>query len=95
MALTPDEVRSIAHLARIGVDDDTVTNMAAELSTVLALVEQLNSVDTTGIEPMAHPHSATLRLRVDAVTEENRRDALQKPAPQAESGFFLVPRVVE
>lgn len=95
MALTPDEVRSIAHLARLGVDDDTVTEMAAELSSVLALVEQLNSVDTTGVEPMAHPDSVQLRLRADIVSEENRREALQRPAPSSQDGFFLVPRVVE
>ena len=51
MALTPDDVRSIAHLARVGVDEATLANLATDLSTVLELVEQMNSVDTTGIEP--------------------------------------------
>ncbi len=95
MALTTDEVRSIAHLARIGLDEARLSELATDLSTVLELVEQMNSVDTTGVEPMAHPGSSGLRLRADAVTEENRREALQAPAPSAEDGYFLVPRVIE
>jgi len=95
VALTPDDVRSIAHLARIGVDDATLDALSHDLSTVLALVEQMNSVDTTGVEPMAHPGAAQLRLRADVVSEENRREALQAPAPAAEAGYFLVPRVIE
>ena len=95
MALTPDDVRSIAHLARVGVDEATLAELATDLSTVLELVEQMNSVDTTGVEPMAHPSHAQLRLRADAVTEQNRREALQAPAPSSEAGYFLVPRVIE
>jgi len=95
VALTPDEVRSIAHLARVGVDDATLTELATDLTTVLELVEQMNSVDTTGVEPMAHPGAAQLRLRADKVSEENQREALQAPAPSAEAGYFLVPRVIE
>jgi len=95
VALTPDEVRSIAHLARVGVDDASLTELATDLSTVLELVEQMNSVDTEGVEPMAHPGAAKLRLRADSVSEENQREALQAPAPAAEAGYFLVPRVIE
>jgi len=79
----------------IGLDDDTVSELTTDLSAVLKLVEQMNSVDTDGVEPMAHPGTAMLRLREDVVSEENRRDALQAPAPSAESGYFLVPRVIE
>jgi len=95
VALTSNELRSIAHLARVGVDDATLDALATDLSTILELVEQMNSVDTTGIEPMAHPGSAELRLRADVVSETNQREALQAPAPAAEDGFFLVPRVIE
>lgn len=95
MALTPDDVRSIAHLARVGLDDSALQPLADDLSTVLALVEQMNSVDTDGVEPMAHPGATALRLRADKVTEENQREALQAPAPSAEAGYFLVPRVIE
>jgi len=77
------------------MDEATSAALAEDLSTVLELVEQMNSVDTTGIEPMAHPGSAALRLRADAVSEENQRESLQAPAPSAEEGYFLVPRVIE
>ena len=95
MALTSDQVKSIAHLARLGVDEDKLADYAAEMTKVLGLVEQMNAVDTTGVEPMAHPGNAELRLRSDEVSEENRRDSLQAPAPDVEDGYFLVPRVIE
>lgn len=95
MAITPDDVRDIAHLARLGVDEERLGEYAAELSNVLSLVEQMNTVDTTGVEPLAHPGNAAARLREDAVTEANLRDELQAPAPAIEQGLFLVPKVIE
>ncbi len=95
MALTTDEMRSIAHLARIGFDDDALEPLAADLSLVLGLVEQMQAVDTDGVEPMAHPGNACLRLRQDVVNETNQRDLLQAAAPAVEQGYFLVPRVIE
>lgn len=95
MALTTDDIKQIAHLARVGLDDSALEPLRADLSTVLGLVEQLNAIDTKGVEPMAHPGNAELRLREDKVTEENQRDALQAPAPEIEQGYFLVPRVIE
>lgn len=95
MSLDSDDVKAIAHLARIGLDEGERTALAADLNTVLALVEELQAVDTAGVEPMAHPLDARLALREDVVTEENRREALQKPAPATEGGYFLVPRVIE
>jgi len=95
VALTEKNVRDIAHLARLGLADEAVTRVQSELDQVLELVTALQAIDTSGIEPMAHPGDATLRLRADSVTESNRREQLQEVAPQTEDGFYLVPRVVE
>lgn len=95
MALSSDEVRKIARLARLAVSDDEVAGYAGELSSILDLVDQMNRVDTTGVEPMAHPQHATQRLRPDVVTEPNRRERYQAIAPAVERGLYLVPRVVE
>ena len=95
MSLTPDDIKQIAHLARLGIDDDALAPLAADLSTMLALVEQLQAVDTEGVEPMAHPANAHLLLRDDEVTETDQREQLLKPAPATQDGYFLVPRVIE
>ena len=95
MSLTSDDVKQIAHLARLGVDEAALDPLAEDLSTVLNLVEQLNAVDTSGVEPLAHPGNASLRLRTDDVSEDNLRDELQAPAPELGQGYFLVPRVIE
>ncbi|VAW75209.1 Aspartyl-tRNA(Asn) amidotransferase subunit C @ Glutamyl-tRNA(Gln) amidotransferase subunit C [hydrothermal vent metagenome] len=95
MSLDQDTIRQIARLARLGVDEAENETYARSLSDIFAFVEQLNAVDTTGIEPMAHPLDATQRLRPDAVTESNQREQFQKVAPQVESNLYLVPRVIE
>ena len=95
MSLTPDDIEKIAHLARLGIEKDALEPLAADLSTMLDLVEQLQAVDTEGVEPMAHPANATLLLRDDVVTETDQRDTLQAPAPATQDGYFLVPRVIE
>ena len=95
VALKEQDIKDIAHLARLGLDDSALAPLAADLSTVLNLVEQMNSVNTEGVEPMAHPGNAVLRLRDDTVTEPNQREKLQKAAPATEDGYFLVPRVIE
>jgi len=95
VSLTPDDIEKIAHLARLGIDKDALEPLAADLSTMLDLVEQLQAVDTEGVEPMAHPANATLLLRDDVVTETDQRETLQAPAPATQDGYFLVPRVIE
>ena len=95
MSLSPDEVRKIAHLARLAVTDDQVEGYAGELSSILDFVDQMNAVDTTGVTPMAHPQHATQRLRPDRVTETDQRAGYQAIAPAVERGLYLVPRVVE
>jgi aspartyl-tRNA(Asn)/glutamyl-tRNA(Gln) amidotransferase subunit C len=95
MSLTADDVRKVARLARLAIAEDEITPTLDTLNRTLALVEQMRSVDTAGVEPMAHAHDVSLRLRADAVTEPDVRDALMANAPAAENGLFLVPRVIE
>ena len=95
MALDVSDVEKIAHLARLGIDASDVPEYTRNLSDILAFVEQLNSVDTTGVEPLAHPLEATQRLRVDVVRETDEREIFQGIAPQIESGLYLVPQVIE
>jgi len=95
MSLSPDEVRKIAHLARLAVTDEQVAAWSGELSSILELVDQMNAADTTDVTPMAHPQHATQRLRPDVVTETDQRERFQRIAPAVERGLYLVPRVVE
>jgi aspartyl-tRNA(Asn)/glutamyl-tRNA(Gln) amidotransferase subunit C len=95
LSLDREEVLKIAHLARLGVDDTEVERYANELSNILALVDRMDAVDTSGVEPMAHPLDGTQRLRADVVEEVNQRDAFQKIAPSVSDGLYLVPKVIE
>lgn len=95
MSLETDDVKRIAHLARLAIDEEDIPGYASNLSNILDLVEQMNSVNTDDVSPMAHPMDAQQRLRPDEVTETNRREALLKNAPLAEDGLFLVPKVIE
>ncbi|RTZ61705.1 MAG: Asp-tRNA(Asn)/Glu-tRNA(Gln) amidotransferase GatCAB subunit C [Gammaproteobacteria bacterium] len=95
MKLNENEVENIAHLARVEISAAEAAAYAADLSSILQLVAQMNAVDTDSIKPMAHPHEAPLRLREDEVTETNQREKLMANAPLAEKGLFLVPKVIE
>ena len=95
MALDAAEIKKIAHLARLGINAEDIPEYSRNLSDILAFVEQLNAVDTTGVEPLAHPLEATQRLRADEVTEKDNRDNFQKVATETESGLYLVPQVIE
>jgi len=99
MSLTPDQLQRIARLARIAVDAPEAQVVTERLNRVLGLIDQLQAVDTTGIEPMSHALDSQLqaaqRLRPDAVTEPDRRADFQAVAPAVEEGLYLVPRVIE
>jgi aspartyl-tRNA(Asn)/glutamyl-tRNA(Gln) amidotransferase subunit C len=95
MSLSSDDVHKIAHLARLAVSDEEAEALCRDLSSILDLVEQMAAVDTSAIEPMAHPLAMNQRLRPDEVTESDRRDLYLRNAPAAENGLFLVPRVIE
>ena len=95
MPLSLDDVRRIAHLARIAVTEAELREVREQLNGILGLVEQLKAVDTAGVEPMAHAQDLTLRLRADAVSESDQRALFQSIAPQVEAGLYLVPKVIE
>jgi aspartyl-tRNA(Asn)/glutamyl-tRNA(Gln) amidotransferase subunit C len=93
--LDKSDVEKIAFLARLGVDEQDMPDYATNLSNILDMVEQLDSVDTDGVKPMAHPLDAVQRLRADVVTEVNDRENLQSHAPETVDGLYLVPKVIE
>lgn len=95
MSLDRSDVENIATLCRLQIDDENVSTYQENLNNILGLVDQLQAVNTDGVEPLANPLDATQRLRADVVTESNDRENLQSNAPSVESGLFLVPKVVE
>ena len=95
MNIERSEIEKLATLARIAINDETISEVTARLSSVLELVDQLSAADTSAIENVAHPLQATQRLREDEVAEINQREAFQAIAPDTEAGLFLVPKVIE
>ena len=95
MAIDAATVRKVAHLARIRVDEAKLEPLAAELSGILAWIEQLNEVDTGGVAPMASTEAVKLPRRDDVVTAGGEPDAILANAPKADRHFFVVPKVVE
>lgn len=95
MSLGAEDVRRIAHLARLAIAEESVPAYVRELSSIMALVERMNAVDTEGVEPLAHPLDMVQRLRPDEVTEGDQRETFQTIAPLTEAGLYLVPRVIE
>jgi aspartyl-tRNA(Asn)/glutamyl-tRNA(Gln) amidotransferase subunit C len=99
MALTPQDVSRIAHLARLALSADEEAAMLAQLNEFFGIVEKMSAVDTSGVEPLYTPlsalHQVRLRLRDDVVTETDEREANQRSAPAVEGGLFLVPKVIE
>ena len=95
MAIEQDEIQKIAELARIRIADDQIGPLTARIGEILGMVDQLQSVDTSTVEPLANPLDATQRLRADVVTESDRRDEFQAIAPAVENGLYLVPKVID
>lgn len=99
MSLTSADIARIANLARLELQPEESERMLTQLSGFFGIVETMRAVDTTDIQPLAHPVAAiqdiTLRLRDDLATEANQRDANQRSAPAVERGLFLVPKVIE
>jgi aspartyl-tRNA(Asn)/glutamyl-tRNA(Gln) amidotransferase subunit C len=95
MSVDAATVKKIASLARIAITDEEVAKIAPELDNILGWIEQLGEVDTSSVEPMTAVIANTLRLRDDIVTDGDKRDAVLANAPQAEHGFFTVPKVIE
>jgi aspartyl-tRNA(Asn)/glutamyl-tRNA(Gln) amidotransferase subunit C len=95
MSLTPEDVKKIAHLARLNLSENDIATYTPQLSNILNFIEQMNQVDTSNVEPLAHPLDISQRLRPDLVNEPNLRDKYQHIAPQVEAGLYLVPKVIE
>jgi aspartyl-tRNA(Asn)/glutamyl-tRNA(Gln) amidotransferase subunit C len=95
MSITHDEIKKIAHLARIKITEEETDATIKKLSGILNLIEDMKKVDTTNISPMSHSQSVTQRLREDIVTEANQREKLQKIAPEVNNGLYIVPQVIE
>ena len=95
MSVTNEQVRHIARLARIAMSDEELERLVPELNNILGWVEQLGEVDTDGIEPLATVIDQKLRLREDVVTDGDIRDDILANAPDAQHGFFAVPKVIE
>jgi len=95
MALTLDDVNRIAQLARIEVAPDEAGEVLSRMTGIFRLIEEMQAVDTTGVEPMSHAQDVTLRLRDDRVTEHDQHELFQSIAPQVEDGLYLVPKVIE
>ena len=95
MSVNAETVRHVAKLARIAMSDAEIEELVPELNNILGWVEQLGEVDTDGVEPLTAVIDLKLRLRDDVVTDGNIRDKVLLNAPDAQHGFFAVPKVIE
>jgi aspartyl-tRNA(Asn)/glutamyl-tRNA(Gln) amidotransferase subunit C len=100
MPLVLSDVKRLAILAQLDLTEDQAARTLTKLNGIFALVEQMKAVDTSGVEPLSQPvaayqHDLALRLREDVVTEPDRREDYQKPAPAVQDGLYLVPKVIE
>lgn len=95
MSLDQSDIEKIANLAKLAVNENEAVELSNALSRILELVDTMEKVDTSSVEPMAHPLHMAQRLREDCVTEVNVRDKVQQIAPAAENGLYLVPKVIE
>ena len=95
MAIDAETVRKVARLARLAVPEQALQPMAGELTAIMAWIEQLNEVDTDGVEPMTSCVAIDLPMRADVVTDGEKRDVVLANAPKSDQGFFVVPKVVE
>jgi aspartyl-tRNA(Asn)/glutamyl-tRNA(Gln) amidotransferase subunit C len=93
--LTPEDIRRLCRLARVEITASEIADVSAKLSSIVAMVDQLQAVDTKGVEPMAHPLDQPQRLREDRVTEVDRHELFQRNAALVERGLYLVPKVIE
>src|SRR5258706_11727353 len=95
MALELDDVKRVAHLARLAIDEAEARAALSQMNDVFKLIAEMQAVDTRGVEPMSHALDVVQRLRADAVTESDQRALFQKDVPQVEGGLYLVPKVIE
>ena len=95
MALTLDDVKRVAHLARVAIDDGEAAAVQAQINDVFKLIAEMQAVDTRAVAPLSHGLDVVQRLREDAVTERDQHEAFQSIAPHVEGDLYLVPKVIE
>jgi len=95
MSLTNADVRKVANLARLAMNEAEIEAARSQLAGIFDLIAEMQAVDTRGVEPMSHAQDVSQRLREDTVTETNQRELFQSIAPQVEAGLYLVPQVIE
>ena len=95
MSVSKDDIAKVATLARIKVSNDEIPKVTESINEILALVDKMQQLDTSDVEPLANPHDAIQVLREDVVTATNAREKLLKNAPESENGLFLVPKVID
>ncbi len=95
MALSPEDVKHIANLARLEITEEQIPTFQKKLTSILDMVDQLSQTDMSGVVPMAHPLDMAQRLRADKVSETDKREYYQENAPKTEAGLYLVPKVIE
>ncbi|MGZ5113852.1 MAG: Asp-tRNA(Asn)/Glu-tRNA(Gln) amidotransferase subunit GatC [Usitatibacter sp.] len=93
--LSLDQIARLAHLARLELSPAEAAAMQQQLNDILAMVDQMSAVDTTGVARMSHPQEVTQRIREDRVTEHDQHELFQSIAPRVEDGLYLVPKVIE
>ena len=95
MTITPEELSTVAALAKLDISAEELPNYMDQINGVLTLIQNMQAVNTDDIEPLSHPLELQQRLREDVVSETNQRDALQAIAPETAAGLYLVPKVIE
>ena len=93
--LSLEEIHRLARLARLELSAAEADDMRAQVNGILAMIDEMRAVDTTGVAPMSHPQEVTQRMREDRVTETDQRELFHSLAPEVEDGLYLVPRVIE
>ncbi len=95
MSINKDQIKYLSLLSRMDIQESEINDVEEKLTKIIDFVDQLQSIDTDEIEPMAHPLNQSQRLRVDEVVEENNRDKIQKNTKSTERGMYIVPKVIE
>ncbi len=95
MTISRQEIQKIAHLSKLKLDEASINDLAAQIDTIILLIDQMAQADTDNVEALSHPQDPHLRLRDDVVLEKDARDAFMKLTPYSEDGLYLVPKVIE
>ena len=95
MSVNAHEIEKVAVLARIQITPEQIPEVTSSINNVLGMIDKMQSIDTSNVEPLANPHDALQILRADEVTAVNERDKLMSNAPSTDDGLFLVPKVIE